>query len=136
MATGDKKRAVMTDDINNSGSSYPVMPLKTIDQTPTAGNTDHLISSAGVKSAFAQEILYITIESITALPYTVTNPAITDQHVVLDVFLGTPHVRTRAWTVVTSNGSLTIRGTGDNYDGGIIGETSMTLKLGYIGTYF
>lgn len=51
MATGDKKRAVMTDDINNSGSSYPVMPLKTIDQTPTAGNTDHLISSAGVKSA-------------------------------------------------------------------------------------
>lgn len=51
MATGDKKRAVMTDDINNSGSPYPVMPLKTIDQTPTAGNTDHLISSAGVKSA-------------------------------------------------------------------------------------
>ncbi|MBR7190111.1 MAG: hypothetical protein IKD63_03260 [Oscillospiraceae bacterium] len=51
MATGDKKRAVMTDDINNSGSSYPVMPLKTIDQTPTAGNTDHLVSSAGVKSA-------------------------------------------------------------------------------------
>ena len=25
MATGDKKRAVMTDDINNSGSSYPVL---------------------------------------------------------------------------------------------------------------
>lgn len=54
MATGDKKRAVMTTDINNSGSDYPVMPLKTIDQTPTAGNTDHLISSAGVKSAIDQ----------------------------------------------------------------------------------
>jgi len=25
MATGDKKRAIMTDDINNSGSSYPVL---------------------------------------------------------------------------------------------------------------
>lgn len=48
MATGDKKRAVMTDDIDNAQSSYPVMSLRTVDAAPDAAHTNNLISSAAV----------------------------------------------------------------------------------------
>ena len=46
MATGDKKRAVMTDDINNSGSAYPVLGMTgdgsnvTAAFTPAASRTN------------------------------------------------------------------------------------------------
>lgn len=56
MATGDKKRAVMTTDINNAGSDYPVMPLKTIDSTPDATHTGNLISSAAVAEGLATKV--------------------------------------------------------------------------------
>jgi len=55
MATGDKKRALMTDDLNNAGSGYPVMPLKTVDSSPDASHTDNLISSAAVAAALADK---------------------------------------------------------------------------------
>lgn len=48
MATGDKKRAVMTDDIDNAQSSYPVMSLRAVDAAPDAAHTNNLISSAAV----------------------------------------------------------------------------------------
>ena len=55
MATGDKKRALMADDLNNAGSGYPVMPLKTVDSSPDASHTDNLISSAAVAAALADK---------------------------------------------------------------------------------
>lgn len=48
MATGDQKRAVMTDDIDNAQSSYPVMSLRPVDAAPDAAHTNNLISSAAV----------------------------------------------------------------------------------------
>lgn len=122
----------LTGVLAGNGSAVVVKP---VDSVPTT-DSPNLVTSGGVRSRFLREILYINIASISALPYTVTNAIISSEHIVLEAFLGTPHVRTRAWTVTTSNGSLTIRGTGANYDKGIIGTTSMSLKLGFTGTYF
>lgn len=55
MATGDKKRALMADDLNNAGSDYPVMPLKTVDSSPDASHTNNLITSAAVAAALANK---------------------------------------------------------------------------------
>lgn len=44
------KRVVMTDDINNPQSDYPVMPLKSVDSAPTQ-NSQNLISSGAVYAA-------------------------------------------------------------------------------------
>ena len=45
----------MADDLNNAGSDYPVMPLKTVDSSPDASHTNNLITSAAVAAALADK---------------------------------------------------------------------------------
>lgn len=75
MATGDKKRAVMTTDINNAGSDYPVMPLTTIDSAPDATHTGNLISSAGAAEGLATKADKTDLASIQATGTTNTTGA-------------------------------------------------------------
>ena len=66
--------------------------------------------------------LVITISSFSTLPKTITNSAITENHVVTSATFGTLAAQTGSWTVTTANGSLTIAGS-------ISGSTSLTLVL-------
>lgn len=75
MATGDKKRAVMTTDINNAGSDYPVMPLKVIDSAPDPTHTGNLISSAAVAEGLATKVDKTDLASIQATGTTNTTGA-------------------------------------------------------------
>lgn len=75
----------------------------------------------------AKEIVIVDIPAFSALPQTVNNAAITENHVVLSSKLGTSWVQGSDWTVVTSNGSLTISGT-------CYGSTTLRLILGQYGT--
>lgn len=70
----------------------------------------------------AVSCLTISCGTISSLPKTVSNAAITADMVVLEATLGTPSAQTGDWTVTTAAGSLTITGT-------ISGSTTLTLVL-------
>ena len=78
---------------------------------------------AGVKAAIDEiKTVEITTSSFSSLPKTITNDAITADHVVVNSVLSNPSAQTGDWTVTTSAGSLTISGT-------ISGSTTLTLYL-------
>lgn len=66
--------------------------------------------------------LVVASSSFSALPLTISNSAITSEHVVVNSELSNPSAQTGDWTVTTSNGSLTISGS-------ISGATTITLYL-------
>lgn len=68
------------------------------------------------------KVLQVDVAAFSSLPQTVTNSAITADHVVVNSVLGTPPAQTSDWIVTTSDGSLTIAGS-------ISGSTTLTLYL-------
>lgn len=68
------------------------------------------------------KLLTINVASFSSLPQTVSNSAITANHVCIKAELGTPSAQTGDWTVTTSAGSLTLSGS-------ISGSTTATLYL-------
>lgn len=68
-------------------------------------------------------IFTILIPSFSSLPLTVTNSAITANHVVLEYVLGNPSAQVDDWSINIDSGSLTI-------NGNISGETTLNLVLG------
>lgn len=68
------------------------------------------------------KVLQINVASFSSLPQTVSNNAITSDHVVVNSVLGTPTAQTGEWTVTASDGSLTISGS-------INGSTTLILIL-------
>ena len=95
--------------------------VKPVDATPTA-DSGNLVSSGGVKAAMDSEVIVVNIPAFSALPQTVSNAAITANHVLQRAELGTPSAQTGDWTVTTSAGSVEISGTID-------GTTAITLYL-------
>ena len=103
---------------------------------PAALEADTIIGSStfeGVITAAVEEavaaaltdtnpVLVVNISSITSLPYTVENAAITADAVCLRMTLGTPSAQLSDWTFTTSEGSLTISGT-------LSGTTSAVLYM-------
>lgn len=81
---------------------------------------------SGVKSLFNRnKIVVVDCGTISSLPKTVSNSAISSDHVCIKAELSSPIAQSGDWTVTTSNGSLTI--TGSLYSG-----HTTTLKL-YLG---
>ena len=72
--------------------------------------------------ASASSTLVISVASFSSLPQTVSNSAITANHVCTKAELGTPSAQTGDWTVTTSDGSLTLSGS-------ISGSTTAKLYL-------
>lgn len=68
------------------------------------------------------ETLVVRVASFSTLPQTVTNANIEDDMVVVNSVLSSPAAQTGEWTVITSNGSLTISGS-------INRTTALTLYL-------
>lgn len=64
----------------------------------------------GVVTVVYDGVLVIDVASFSSLPQTVSNSAITANHVCVKAELGTPSAQTGDWTVTTSAGSLTLSG--------------------------
>ena len=64
----------------------------------------------------------ITTASFSALPQTITDSRINEDHVVINSVLSNPAAQTGDWDVTTSDGTLTVSGT-------ISGSTTLTLYL-------
>lgn len=105
----------------DSGASVVDFPLyqlnlsgSTINITQLATVVDRDINSLGT--------LVLEVPSFSALPQTVTDDRIREEHIVVNSVLGTPSAQTSDWTVTSSDGSLTISGT-------MSGSTTLTLYL-------
>lgn len=68
-------------------------------------------------------IVEVTQSSVSSLPVTITNTAITANHVVVDSVLSNPSAQTGDWTVTTSAGQAVIAGN-------ISGTTDITIRFG------
>lgn len=74
-----------------------------------------------VKDAvISHDVLVINCGNISTLPTTISNAAITENHVAIKAEAGSPNAVRSDWTVITSSGSFTIQGT-------IKGTTSLVL---------
>lgn len=67
-------------------------------------------------------VVEVSTSSVSALPATINNAAILEDHVCVKAVLSNPSAQTGDWTVTTANGSATISGT-------ISGSTDITLYL-------
>ena len=85
---------------------------------------DKLATCEEVKAAFeaVKTCLVIDCGTVSSLPKTVSNAAITADMVCVHAELGTPTAQTGDWTVTTSAGSLSVSGT-------ISGSTTLKLYL-------
>ena len=88
---------------------------------------DHVHPSDTTKADTATEIISVSVPSFSSLPQTISNAAISADHIVLREYLSNPASRISDWTVTTSNGGLTVTGT-------MQGSTSLLLVLGIAGT--
>lgn len=68
-------------------------------------------------------VVEVTQSSVSSLPVTITNTAITANHVVVDSVLSNPSAQTGDWTVTTSAGQAVIAGD-------ISGTTDITIRFG------
>ena len=68
-------------------------------------------------------VVEVTQASVSSLPVTISNSAITANHVVVDSVLSNPSAQTGDWTVTTSAGQAVIAGT-------ISGTTDITIRFG------
>ena len=69
--------------------------------------------------------LLLVETTVSSLPKTVSNAAITANHVGMRLELGTPTAQTSEWTVTTASGSVTISGS-------VSGSTTVKLVLGEV----
>lgn len=72
--------------------------------------------------------LIFHIAAFSSLPKTITNNAITSDHVLSEATLGTPFVQEGDWIVTTADGSVTI-------SGNISGSTTLDLVLTKASSY-
>lgn len=84
---------------------------------------DGASTGAQIDDTVQKGIVQVNCGTITSLPFTKSNANILASHVVLNAVLNNPAAQVGTWTVVTSNGSLTVSGT-------INGSTTLTLYLG------
>lgn len=106
------------EDLSNL-PTIPTVPTNVSDFTNDANYQNATQVASAVNEA---KVLQVDVSAFSSLPQTVSNNAITADHVVVNSVLGTPSAQTGDWTVTTSAGSLTIAGT-------ISGSTTLTLYL-------
>ena len=106
------------EDLSNL-PTIPTVPTNVSDFTNDAGYQNATQVASAVNEA---KVLQVDVAAFSSLPQTVSNNAITADHVVVNSVLGTPSAQTGDWAVTTSAGSLTIAGP-------ISGSTTLTLYL-------
>lgn len=93
-----------------------------VDQSYDSTSTNAQSGTAVAEAVDELKVIVITSSSFSSLPQTITNTAITANHVVINSVLSNPSAQAGDWTVTTSSGSLTISGS-------INGSTTVTLYL-------
>lgn len=114
-------RAIITWDGGGTSTTYAVAYIGTDGGGSTASDiicSDQLT----VQEEFDNKDLVFDIASFSSLPKTITNNAITADHILSEATLGTPSAQTGEWTVTTVAGSATISGS-------ISGSTTLKLVL-------
>ena len=111
---------------SDGDADWETIVFPTVDQT-YGSSSSNAQSGTAVAEAVAEavdelKVLVITSSSFSSLPQTISNTAITANHVVINSVLSNPSAQTGDWTVTTSDGSLTISGS-------ISGTTTVTLYL-------
>lgn len=77
-----------------------------------------------VRSNIDANVLKLDITSLSSLPSTVSNSAITSDMVVIEHTIATPSAQTSDWSWTTADGSITLSGS-------ISGSTDLTLYLAH-----
>lgn len=117
--------------VNNGTAALAPKASPALTGTPTAPtavagtSTTQIATTAFVTTALANaasKMLKVMTSSISSLPVTISNSAITSDMEVIGSQLSDPSAQNGDWTITTSNGSLTISGT-------ISGTTTVTLYL-------
>lgn len=114
-------RAIITWDGGGTSTTYAVAYIGVDGDGSTASDivcSDNLT----VQEEFDNKDLVFDIASFSSLPKTITNNAITADHILSEATLGTPSAQTGEWTVTTVAGSATISGS-------ISGSTTLKLVL-------
>lgn len=93
---------------------------------PTFSRSDHVHPSDTGKADLASEIIRVSV-SLSSLPQTVSDAAITANHEVVGYHMSNQGAMTGPWNWTTAEGSLTI-------SGAISGGTALTVYLGLVGT--
>ena len=96
----------LTKPVNGEDVSLPVIN----------GNTEIL------DTAFGRNNVFVSLTSLSALPYTATNSKITANHRVVNCVLSNTGAQTGDWSYSTASGSVTISGS-------ISGTTNVYLYL-------
>ena len=115
-------------DINVNGTPYNILDDTAMRYATSPTNGDILTTDANGQATDSgvtiTELKTLVVEStsFSSLPQTISNAAITSDHVVMNSVLSNPSAQTGDWTITTSSGSLTISGT-------ISGSTTVTLYL-------
>ena len=103
----------MAQNVTIAGASYTGVPA--INVPKTGGGTAVFLDGSDM-------VLTVNIASFNSLPQTVSNAAITAEHIATHLEVGTPTAMVGEWTVTTAAGSVTISGT-------ISGSTTAQLVL-------
>lgn len=114
-------RAIISWDGGGTSTAYGVSYIGMDGTGSTASEiiaSDHLT----VQDHLNTDDLVIDIASVSSLPRTIANSAVTENHVLSEAVLGTPNVQISDWTVTTTNGSVVISGS-------ISGSTTLRLFL-------
>ena len=114
-------RAIITWDGGGTSTTYAVAYIGT-DGGGSAASDIICSDQLTVQEEFDNKDLVFDIASFSSLPKTITNNAITADHILSEVTLGTPSAQTGEWTVTTVAGSATISGS-------ISGSTTLKLVL-------
>lgn len=109
------KVTTLFEDSAKTEALYPRTKVSAISDENNTSLTELLGSVEG-------KCLVLTTSAFSSLPQTISNTAITANHVVINSVLSNPSAQTGDWTVTTSNGSLSISGS-------ISGSTTITLYL-------
>ena len=132
----------MAQNVTIAGASYPDVPAIEVPKTGggtalfsdpsdvTAGDSDVALGKVYMNSAgelrsgalVVADAITVSIASFNSLPKTVSNAAITADHIATHLEVGTPTAQVGEWTVTTAAGSVTISGT-------ISGSTTAQLVL-------
>ena len=114
-------RAIVTWNNSQTTTTYAVTYLG-VDGSGSSASEIICSDDLTVQQEFDNKVLVFDVASFSSLPKTITNSAITADHILSEATLGTPSAQTGDWTVTTTAGSATIAGT-------ISGSTTLRLVL-------
>ena len=113
-----------SDEISLPTASTSAAGIVQLDDSYVSISQTQAATANAVRKAYlSAKIVQVDFASISSLPATANDDAVTNKMMVIGYEIGTPSVQTSDWTVDTSDGSVTVSGTMSS------GTTTLTLFL-------